>query len=94
MHICANVLLGDAERRKRTFSCYVKRLSNKYGENSKNDKFNENHLEKGNGEVGLREVRKFRKNRKSNKTFSCYVNRLSNKYGENSKNDKFNKILH
>ena len=26
----------------RTFSCHVKRLSNKYGENSKNDKFNEN----------------------------------------------------
>ena len=39
---------------------------------------------------GLREVRKFRKNRKSNGNFPC----LSNKCSKNSKNNKFNKILH
>ena len=37
------------------------------------------------GQEGLRDVRKFRKNRKSNKNFSYYVKRLSNKYGKNSK---------
>ena len=31
---------------------------------------------------GLREVRKFRENRKSNKNFARYVKRLSNKYGK------------
>ena len=51
-------------------------------------------LRKRKGQEGLREVRKFWKNRKSNKNFSCYVKRLSNKYGKNSKNNKFHKILH
>ena len=46
------------------------------------------------GQEGLRDVLKFRKNRKSNKNFSSYVKILSNKYGKNSKNNKFHKILH
>ena len=45
------------------------------------------------GQEGLRDVLKFRKNRKSNKNFSSYVKILSNKYGKNSKNNKFHKIL-
>ena len=51
-------------------------------------------LRKRKGQEGLLEVRKFRKNRKSNKNFSPNVKRLSNKYGENSKSNKFHKILH
>ena len=46
------------------------------------------------GKEGLRDVRKFRKNGKSNKNFSSDVKILSNKYGKNSKNNKFHKILH
>ena len=46
------------------------------------------------GQEGLRDVLKFRKNRKSNKNFSYYVKRLSNKYGKSCKNNKFHKILH
>ena len=74
----------------------MKRLSNKYGKNSKNNKFNKIlHLEREKIKNGfVKSVYKFRKNRKSNKTFPCYVKRLSTKYGKNSKNNKFNKILH
>ena len=74
----------------------MKRLSNKYGKNSKNNKFNKIlHLEREKVKNGfVKSVYKFRKNRKSNKTFPCYVKRLSTKYGKNSKNNKFNKILH
>ena len=69
-------------------------LSNKYRENSKNNKFHKIlHLERKKKE-GLRDVRKFRKNHESNNNFSSYVKRLSNKYGKNSKNNKFNTILH
>ena len=50
-------------------------------------------LRKRKGQEGLRDARKFGKNRKSNENFSCYVKRLSNKYGKNS-NNKFHKILH
>ena len=46
------------------------------------------------GKEGLLDVRKFRKNGKSNKNFSSDVKILSNKYGKNSKNNKFHKILH
>ena len=46
------------------------------------------------GQETRREVRKFCKNRKSNKNFSRYVKRLSNKYDKNSKNNKFHKIRH
>ena len=52
------------------------------------------YLRERKGQEGLREVRKFWKNRKSNKNFSFYVKRLSNKYGRNSKNNEFNRILH
>ena len=72
----------------------MKRLSNKYGKNSKNNKFHKIlHLEREKVKKGF-EISKFRKNRKSNKNFSSYVKRLSNKYGKNSKNNKFHKILH
>ena len=43
-------------------------------------------LRKRKGQEGLQDVRKFPKNRKSNKNFSSYVKRLSNKYGKNSMN--------
>ena len=46
------------------------------------------------GQEGLQDVRKFPKNRKSNKNFSSYVKRLSNKYGKNSMNKQIHKILH
>ena len=74
----------------------MKRLSNKYGKYSKNNKFNKiPHLEREKVKNGfVKSVYKFRKNRKSNKTVPCYVKRLSTKYGKNSKNNKFNKILH
>ena len=69
-------------------------MSDKYGKNSKNNKFNKIlHLEREKVKKGFEKSAKFCKNRKSNKNFSCYVKRLSNKYGKNSKNNKFNKIL-
>ena len=38
----------------KNFSCYVKRLSNKYGKNSKNDKFHKIlHLERGKVKKGF-----------------------------------------
>ena len=79
----------------KNFSCYVKRLSNKYGKNSKNNKFHKIlHLEREKVKKGFKMSANFVKNRKSNKNFSSYVKRLSNKYGKNSKNNKFHKILH
>ena len=64
----------NSKRRKskKNFSCYVKGLINKYGKNSKNTFFKILHLQlKRKGPEGFREVRKFRKNRKSNGKFSC-----------------------
>ena len=73
----------------------MKRLSNKYGKNSKNNKFHKIlHLEREKVKKGYKMSANFVKNRKSNKNFSSYVKRLSNKYGKNSKNNKFNEILH
>ena len=73
----------------------MKRLSNKCSKNSKNNPISQNStLTKRKGQEGLRYVRKFCKNRKSNKNFASYVKRLSNKYCKNSKNNKFHKILH
>ena len=41
-------------QRNKNFSCYVKRLSNKYGKNSKNNKFNGIlHLEREKGKESL-----------------------------------------
>ena len=51
-------------------------------------------LRKRKGQERFQDVRKFRKNRKSNKNFSYYMKILSNKYGKNRKNNKFNEILH
>ena len=73
----------------------MKRLSNKYGKNCKNNKFHKIlHLEREKVEKGIEMSGNFRKNRKSNNNFSSYVKILSNKYGKNSKNNKFHKILH
>ena len=49
-------------------------------------------LKKRNGEEGPREVRKFPKNRKSNKNFSCHPKRLSNKYHNKSRNKLLQKF--
>ena len=72
----------------------MKRLREKYGKNSKNNKFHKIlHLEREKVKKGFKMSANFVKNRKSNKNFSSYVKRLSNKYGKNSKNNKFNRIL-
>ena len=69
----------------------MKRLSNKYGKNSKNSKFYKIvHLQRERVKNGFVKSANFAKVT----TFSCCVKRLSNKYGTNSKNNKFNKILH
>ena len=61
----------------------MKRLSNKYGKNSKNNKFNKIlHLEREKVKKGFSKSANFAKIAKSNKNFSCYVKRLSNKYGK------------
>ena len=75
----------------KNFSCYGKRLSNKYGKNSKNNKFNDIlQLEREKVKKGFEMSANFAK-----VTRICYyVKRLSNKYGKNSKNNKFHKILH
>ena len=73
----------------------MKRLSNKHGKNSNNNKFHKIlHLEREKVKKGFKMSANFVKNRKSNKNFSSYVKRLSNKYGKNRKNNKFHKILH
>ena len=69
----------------------MKRLSNKYGKNSKFYKIL--HLQRERVKNGFVKSANFAKIAKVT-TFSCCVKRLSNKYGTNSKNNKFNKILH
>ena len=72
----------------------MKRLSNKYGKNSKNNKFHKIlHLEREKvKEKGFAEMSaNFAKIAKVTRIFLPYVKRLSNKYG---KNNKFHKILH
>ena len=71
----------------------MKRLSNKYGKNSKNNKFHKIlHLEREKVKKGFSKSANFAKIAKVTRILiSCYVKRLSNKY---SKNDKFHKILY
>ena len=73
----------------------MKRLSNKYGKNSKNNKFHKIlHLEREKvKEKGFEMSANFGKIAKVTRIFLPYVKRLSNKYGKNSKNNKFHKIL-
>ena len=59
----------------KNFSCYVKRLSNKYRKNSKIDKFNKIlDLQAEKAKKGLEKSANFAtENRKSNKNFSRYL---------------------
>ena len=74
----------------------MKRLSNKYCKNSKNNKFHKIlHLEREKVKKGFSKSANFAKMAKVTRILiSCYVERLSNKYSKNSKNDKFRKILY
>ena len=64
------------------FSSYVKRLSNKYGKNSKKNKFHKIlHLERQKVKKGFSKSANFAK-------IAKVTRRLSNKYGKNSKNNK------
>ena len=62
-------------KRNNNFSCYVKRLSNKYRKNSKIDKFNKIlDLQAEKAKKGLEKSANFAtENRKSNKNFSRYL---------------------
>ena len=68
----------------------MKKLSNKYGKNSKNNKFHKIlHLEREKvKEKGFEMSANFGKIAKVTRIFLPYVKRLSNKYGKNSKNNK------
>ena len=72
----------------------MKRLSNKYGKNSKNNKFNKIlHLERAKVKKGFEKSANFTKIAKlTTEDFFLHVKRLSNKYRKNSKNSKFYKI--
>ena len=74
----------------------MKRLSNKYGKNSKNNKSDKIlRLEREKVKKGFSKSANFVKFAKVTRILiSCYVKRLSNKYGKNSKNNKFHKILY
>ena len=65
--------MSQNRKSKKNFSWYVKRLSNKYGKNSRNNKFLKilHFNTKRKGQEGLCEVPKCRKNRKSNGNFPC-----------------------